>query len=435
MAEPKEKELLHPKDMEVIERRPVHLVCIGHVDHGKSSVLGRLFFDTGNVAETIMERIRATAKELGREGYEFAFVMDQIKEERMRGITIGLAHKKLLTENVSFTFADAPGHKDFIKNMLIGASEADCAILVVAADEGIKSQTREHLFLSKMLGLQRIIIVVNKMDLVDYTQGEFEKRKSEIEELLKEAGYAKEEVPIIPASALMGDNVVNKFDKMKWFEGKTLFELMQDLPEKKLPDDLPLRMPVQDVYEIGGKFAVIGRISSGIIAEGDKIIVMPQNREFNVGEIFIHDGKVKKAGPNDNVYLFLNKLQKGEIERSHIIGNPENPPTIAKKFLAQIIVMNHMESVREGHAQEFDMLTEHANSEIAKIVRKIDSCTGAETNENKNEIFDNESAIVEIKCEKPVYIEAQNRIPHLSNFRLVEGDLNIGMGICVEVLE
>lgn len=427
-------ELLHPKDMEVIERRPVHLVCIGHVDHGKSSVLGRLFFDTGNVAETVMERIRTTAKELGREGYEFAFVMDQIKEERMRGITIGLAHKKLLTENISFTFADAPGHKDFIKNMLIGASEADCAILVVAADEGIKSQTREHLFLSKMLGLQRVIIVVNKMDIVGYAQGEFEKRKNEIEALLKEAGYAKEDVPIIPASALMGDNVVNKSDKMQWFDGKTLFELMQDLPERKLPTELPLRLPVQDVYEISGKFAVIGRISSGTLAEGDKIIVMPQNREFNVGEIFIHDGKVKKAGPNDNVYLFLDKLQKGGIERGNIIGR-EDRPTIAKRFLAQIIVMNHMEGIREGHAQEFDMLTERADSEIAKIVRKIDSCTGAETGENKNEIFDNESAIVEIKCEKPIYIEAQNRIPHLSNFRLVEGDLNIGMGICIGVLE
>ncbi|MBS3057060.1 MAG: elongation factor 1-alpha [Candidatus Diapherotrites archaeon] len=434
MAETGEKELLHPKDMEVIERRPVHLVCIGHVDHGKSSVLGRLFFDTGNVAETVMERIRNTAKELGREGYEFAFVMDQIKEERMRGITIGLAHKKLLTESISFTFADAPGHKDFIKNMLIGASEADCAILVVAADEGIKSQTREHLFLSKMLGLQRVIIAVNKMDLANYGQREFEKRKMEIETLLKEAGYAKEEVPIIPVSALMGDNVVHKSEKMGWFGRNTLFELMQNLPERKLPTELPLRLPVQDVYEISGKFAVIGRISSGTISEGDKIVVLPQNKEFAVGEIFIHNEKVKKAGPNDNVYLFLDKLQKGEIERGGIIGK-EDRPTIARKFLAQIIVMNHMESVREDHAQEFDMLTEQANCTITKIVRKIDSCTGAETKENANEIFDNESAIVEIKTEKPIYIEAQNKIPHLSNFRLVEGDVNIGMGICIEVLE
>ncbi|MBI2529692.1 MAG: elongation factor 1-alpha [Candidatus Diapherotrites archaeon] len=434
MAETKGKELLHPKDMEVIERRPVHLVCIGHVDHGKSSVLGRLFFDTGNVAETIMERIRNTAKELGREGYEFAFVMDQIKEERMRGITIGLAHKKLLTESISFTFADAPGHKDFIKNMLIGASEADCAILVVAADEGIKSQTREHLFLSKMLGLQRIIIAVNKMDLVNYGQGEFEKRKMEIEALLKEAGYAKEEVPIIPVSALMGDNVVRKSEKLEWFGGSTLFELMQNLPERRLPTELPLRMPVQDIYEIDGKCAVIGRISSGTIAEGDKITAMPQKREFIADEIYIHNEKVKSAGPDDNVYLFLKNLGKNEIERGGIIGREERP-TMAKRFLAQIIVMNHVESVREGHAQEFDMLTEHANSEIARIVRKIDSCTGAETKENANEIFDNESAIVEIKTEKPIYIEAQNRIPHLSNFRLVEGDVNIGMGICTEVLE
>lgn len=425
------------------EKKHIHLVCIGHRDHGKSSILGRLFYDTKNIDKKTMDRIKQMAKELNREGFELAFVMDQIKEERMRGITIGLAHKKLETNETSFTFADAPGHKDFIKNMLTGASEADASILVVAADEGIKEQTEEHLFLSKMLGVPRAIVVVNKMDLVNFDKKIFEKLKKDVEKLIKKVGYTVKEVPIIPCSALQGGNVVKKTPKenefptgqakkMAWWKGLTILEILENLLERDLPCNLPLRLPIQDVYNIKGKDMIIGRVSSGMISIGDKIIVMPQKSKYQVEKMFIHDQEIKKANPGDNLYLTLKKYKKGEIQRGNIIGEVPDLPTITSKLKAQVIILNRPQGITIKDKLTFEMLTESLSCQITKLIKKIDTRSGATIEKNPKKILDGESGSVEIKSEKSIYIEKQSDIPQLSCFRLKNKEKQIAFGVCVE---
>lgn len=414
------------------QRKNVHLVCIGHLDHGKSSILGRLFYDTDSIGNAEMERIRKMAKALNKEGFEYAFIMDQIKEERARGITIGLAHKKLITKNSSFTFADAPGHKDFIKNMLVGASESDGAILVVAVDEGIQSQTKEHLFLADMLGLTSVIVVINKMDLIDFKKEKFEKLTLNVQRLLKNVGYIPEEVPIIPCSALLGENVVQKSQKMDWYKGPTLLEILENLPERSVPVNLPLRLPVQDIYKINEKYLVIGRLSSGTLSVGERIIVMPQKSEWEVENLFLHGEEIKKAEAEDNIYLSLKALGKNDINRGNIIGKKEEIPAIINTFIAQIVVLNCPQGIMNNYSCNFEMLTEDIPCKIKKIIKKVDTQTGATTEESPEKIEEKQSAIVEIETHSPVYIELQREIPQLARFRLAKDGKKIAIGVCTE---
>jgi len=414
------------------ERKHIHLVCVGHRDHGKSSILGRLFYDTKNIEKKTMDKLKEMAKELDREGFEFAFVMDQIKEERMRGITIGLAHKKLETNKTSFTFADAPGHKDFIKNMLTGASEADASILVVAADEGIKEQTEEHLFLSKMLGVPRAIVVVNKMDLINFEEKIFEKLKKDIQKLIKKVGYTIKEIPIVPCSALQGENVVKKTKKLDWWKGLSILQTIEKILERELPCELPLRLPIQDIYNINDQKMIIGRVASGTIAIGDNIIVMPKKSKHKVEKMFIHDQEIKKANPGDNLSLILKKYKGDSIQRGDIIGESSDLPTITSKLQAQIIILNRPQGITIKDKLTFEMLTESLPCQITKLIKKIDTRSGAIIEENPKKILDGESGLVEIKTESPIYIEKQSNVPPLSNFRLKDKEQQIAFGICIK---
>jgi len=234
------------------EKEHMNLVFVGHVDHGKSTTVGRLLFDTGSVSEQAMRKLKEKAAELGKSGFEFAFVMDNLKEERERGVTIDLAQKKFDTGKFYFTIIDAPGHKDFIKNMITGASQADSAVLVVAANDGIMAQTKEHVFLCRTLGVQQVIVAVNKMDMKDYSEDVFNKIKADVEALLKTVGYDPSKVNFVPIASLPGDNVAKKTDKMPWYKGPSLLEALDLLSIPEKPTNLPLRLPIQDVYNITG---------------------------------------------------------------------------------------------------------------------------------------------------------------------------------------
>ena len=223
------------------EKPHINLVFVGHVDHGKSTTVGRLLYDTKTIDEQTLRKLKEKAEELGKGGFEFAFVMDNLKEERERGLTIDLAHKKFVSKKYEFTIIDAPGHKDFIKNMITGASQADAGILVVAASEGVKEQTKEHIWLSKTLGVAQLAVLVNKMDTVNYDQAKFNKVKGEVETVLKTVGYKLSEISFIPISALKGENIIKSSDKMGWYEGPSLLELLDQFNEPEKPTNLPLR--------------------------------------------------------------------------------------------------------------------------------------------------------------------------------------------------
>ncbi|MEK6859655.1 MAG: GTP-binding protein, partial [Nanoarchaeota archaeon] len=254
----------------------MNIVFVGHVDHGKSTCIGRLMYDSGILPEQEMKKLKEEAIRQGKPGFEFAYVMDKIKEERERGVTIDLSYQKLITPKRQITVIDAPGHKDFVKNMITGASQADAAFLTIAAKESIQPQTKEHLWLLRTMGVQQIAVLINKMDTVDYKEDVFSKVKIEVSNLLKAVGINPEKTTFLAISAQKGDNVYKKSANMPWYKGPTVYEQFDLFDEPKKPTDLPVRMPIQDVYEITGIGTVpVGKIETGIMKLGQKVVILP----------------------------------------------------------------------------------------------------------------------------------------------------------------
>ncbi|MDD1682301.1 MAG: GTP-binding protein, partial [Methanoregula sp.] len=243
----------------------MNLAVIGHIDHGKSTLVGRMMFETGAVPAHIIEGYRKEAESKGKATFEFAWVMDNLKEERERGITIDIAHKRFDTPKYYFTVVDCPGHRDFVKNMITGASQADAAILVVAAPDGVMEQTKEHVFLARTLGITQLIIAINKMDSVKFDEKRFNEVKKDLSDLIKMVGYKPEETLFIPVSSLQGANIKVNSPETPWYKGLPLIAALDTFKEPAKPTDKPLRLPIQDCYSISGIGTVpVGRVETGI---------------------------------------------------------------------------------------------------------------------------------------------------------------------------
>ena len=360
------------------EKEHINLVFIGHVDHGKSTTVGRLLFDSGNVDEQAMRKLKEKAESLGKGGFEFAFVMDNLKEEQERGVTIDLAHKKFSTDKYDFTIIDAPGHKDFVKNMITGASQADAAVLVVAANDGVNAQTKEHIFLARTLGVKQLIIAINKMDIsgVDYKEEKYNAVKEEVTQLIKSVGYNPAEVPFLAIASLKGDNVVKKSENMSWYQGKTLLESIDDLAVPEKPIDLPLRLPIQDVYNITGIGAVpVGRVETGVMKVGDKVTAVPGREGKGVtGEcrsIEMHHEQAQEAQPGDNIGFSVRGFGAKDIARGDVIGTADKPPHVVEEFTAQIVVLNHPSVITVGYTPVFHVHTAQIACQVTEIKQKL----------------------------------------------------------------
>jgi len=422
------------------EKPHINIVFIGHVDHGKSTTVGRLMFDSGNIDEQEMRKLKDKAQELGKSGFEFAFVMDNLKEERERGVTIDLAHKKFVTDKYEYTIIDAPGHKDFIKNMITGASQADVAFLVVAAGEGIMAQTKEHVFLARTLGVQQMGVLVNKMDTVNYDEAKFNQVKEDLSKLLKQVGYNPEEVPFIPISALKGDNVVQKSENMPWYTGPTVREQLDLFKEPEKPLDLPLRLPIQDVYNITGIGVVpVGRVETGVMKVGDKVTIMPAREGTGVsGEvksIEMHHEQIPEAIPGDNVGFSVRGIGKKDITRGDVLGHSDNPPTVVSEFTAQIIVLNHPTVLTVGYTPVFHIHTAQVACQFVAIEKKLNSATGEVVEENPDFLKNGDAAIVKIKPMKPLVIEKQSEIPQMSSFAIRDAGQTVAAGRCIDYVK
>ncbi|NQU98589.1 translation elongation factor EF-1 subunit alpha [Candidatus Woesearchaeota archaeon] len=422
------------------EKTHINLVFIGHVDHGKSTSVGRLLFDSGNIDEQQLRKLKEKASELGKSGFEFAFIMDNLKEERERGVTIDLAHKKFETDKYYFTIIDAPGHKDFIKNMITGASQADAGVLVVAANDGIMAQTKEHVFLARTLGVSQLIVAINKMDMKNYDQKVFDKIKADMTALLKSVGYKPEDVPFIPIAALPGDNIFKKSDKLSWFSGGTLLETIDGLKEPEKPTNLPLRMPIQDVYNITGIGVVpVGRIETGVMKVGQKVVAVPGREGKGVpGEvksIEMHHEQMKTAEPGDNVGINVRGFGKKDIARGDVIGPADNVPTVASEFTAQIVILNHPSVVTAGYTPVFHIHTAQVACQITAIEKKLNPATGAVLQENPDFVKNGDAAIVKIKPVQPLVIEKQKDIPQLSRFAVRDSGATVAAGMCIDLVK
>ncbi len=422
------------------DKTHINIVFIGHVDHGKSTTVGRLLFDTGHIDEQTLRKLKEKAEELGKGGFEFAFVMDNLKEERERGVTIDLAHKKFETDKYYFTIIDAPGHKDFIKNMITGASQADAGVLVVAANDGVMAQTKEHVFLARTLGVNQLIVAVNKMDMQDYSEQRFNEVKDQVSKLLQSVGYKPDSIKFVPIASLPGDNVVKKTDKMPWYNGPTLLEAMNDLNPPEKPVDFPLRMPIQDVYNITGIGTVpVGRVETGVLKVGQKVIAVPGREGKGVtGEvksIEMHHEQLQQAEPGDNVGINVRGFGKKDIARGDVIGPVDNVPTVATEFTAQIVVLNHPSVLTVGYTPVFHIHTAQVACQIVAIEKKLNPATGEVLEENPDFIRNGDAAVVRVKPTKALVIETQKDIPQLSRFAIRDSGMTVAAGMCISVVK
>ncbi len=417
------------------EKPHLNLVFIGHVDHGKSTTIGRLFYDMGLVDERLLEELRKEAEARGKVGFEFAYVMDRLKEERERGITIDIAYRDFETKKYYFTIIDAPGHQDFVKNMITGASQADAAVLVVAVTEGIMPQTREHAVLAKTLGIDQIIVFINKMDMVNYDKEKYEKLRDEIKKFLKALGYKDDKIKaIIPGSALKGDNVVKKSENMPWYNGPTLLEAFDLLEEPPRLVDKPLRIPIENVYSIKGVGTVpVGRVETGVLRVGDRIIINPPGLTGEVKSIEMHHQALQEAKAGDNIGFNVKGIGKDDIKRGDVVGHPDNPPTVVKSFKARIIVIYHPTAITEGYTPVLHAHTAQVATTFEKLLQKIDNKTGQVVEENPSFLKTGDAALVELKPTKPLVIERMQDFPPLGRFVIRDMGKTIAVGIVVEV--
>jgi elongation factor 1-alpha len=414
----------------------INLVVIGHVDHGKSTTVGRLLFEAGAVDEQTLAKLKQEAAEKGKAGFEFAYVMDTIKEERERGVTIDLTYKKFETKKYDFTIIDAPGHKDFIKNMITGTSQADAAVLVVAATNSVQEQTKEHAFLAKTLGVQQLIVAVNKMDMVSYAEDKYNSTVDDVKKLITTYGWKADDVKFLPIASLKGDNIKDNSSEMSWYKGPSLLASLDELHPPEKPTGLALRMPVQDVYSIKGIGAVpVGRIETGEMKIGQKLIGMPSGKEGELKTIEAHHEQMKVAGPGDNVGISIRGIGKDDLKRGDVLGTVDNPPTVAKEFTAKIVVLNHPSVLTIGYTPVFHINTAQVSCRVTKILKKINPKTGETLEENPDLLRNGDVAEIVCVPTRPTCIEKNSDFPQLAKVAIRDMGRTVAAGICIDVVK
>jgi elongation factor 1-alpha len=417
------------------KKEHLNVVFIGHVDSGKSTSVGRVLYDTGALPENVMRKLKEEAERLGKATFEYAFVMDTLKEERERGVTIEVSHKEFETAKYHCTIIDAPGHRDFIKNMITGASQADGAVLVISVKDGVQPQTKEHAFLAKVLGMNQMIVNMNKMDAVNYDQAAFDKVKVEVTKLLAGMGWKMDKVHFVPTSAYLGDNIAKKSTNMAWYTGPTLLELIDTFVPPAKPTDKPLRLPVQDVYTITGHGTVpVGRVETGILKQNMAIVFMPSGAKGEVKKIEMHHQEMEEAVPGDNVGFNVKGVDKKDIKRGDVIGPADKPPTVAEEFTAQIVVLNHPTAISIGYTPVLHIHTAQFAARVTEIVEKKDPKTGLTQQKNPDFIKTGDVAVIKMKPLKPVCIEKFSEFPPLGRFAIRDMGQTVAAGVVLDVV-
>ena len=412
----------------------MNLAVIGHIDHGKSTFVGRLMFDAGAVPAHVIEKYKEEAKQKGKESFAFAWVMDSLKEERERGITIDIGHKRFDTDKYYFTVVDCPGHRDFVKNMITGASQADAAVLVVAAPDGVMAQTKEHIFLSRTLGINQLIVAVNKMDAVEYSEKRYNEVVEQVSGILKMIGFKPNEIPFIPITAFYGDNVSKQSDKTPWYKGPVIMEALNNLKLPEKPSNLPLRIPVEDAYTISGIGTVpVGRVETGVMKKGDKVVFMPGGTSGEVKSIEMHHEEIPQALPGDNIGWNVRGIGKNDVRRGDVCGHVDNPPKVADEFVGQIVVLQHPSAITAGYTPVFHAHTSQIACQLISLDKKLDPKTGQVKEENPTFLKAGDAAIVTIKPTKPMVIEPVKEIPQLGRFAIRDMGMTIAAGMCMSV--
>ncbi|KAI8325671.1 translation elongation factor 1-alpha [Martensiomyces pterosporus] len=436
------------------EKNHINVVVIGHVDSGKSTTTGHLIYKCGGIDKRTIEKFEKEAAELGKGSFKYAWVLDKLKAERERGITIDIALWKFETPKYVVTVIDAPGHRDFIKNMITGTSQADCAILIIAGgvgefEAGISKdgQTREHALLAFTLGVKQLIVAVNKMDSVKYNEARFVEITKEVANFIKKVGYNPKTVAFVPISGWEGDNMIEASSNMPWYKGweketksgkstgKTLVEAIDAIEPPVRPTDKPLRLPLQDVYKIGGIGTVpVGRVETGVIKAGMVVTFAPAAVSTEVKSVEMHHEVLTEGVPGDNVGFNVKNVSVKDIRRGNVCSDSKNDPAKeAASFEAQVIVLNHPGQISAGYAPVLDCHTAHIACKFSELLQKIDRRTGKVTEENPKFIKSGDASIVKLVPSKPMCVESFTEYPPLGRFAVRDMRQTVAVGVIKKV--
>jgi elongation factor 1-alpha len=426
------------------DKTHINLVVIGHVDSGKSTTTGHLIYKCGGIDKRTIEKFEQEAKELGKGSFKYAWVLDKLKAERERGITIDIALWKFETEKYYFTIIDAPGHRDFIKNMITGTSQADAAVLVIDSTTGgfeagisKNGQTREHGLLAFTLGVKQMIVLINKMDdkSVNWSENRYNEIMKEVSAYLKKVGYNPKKVPFIPISGWLGDNMVERSANLPWYKGPTLVEALDSIIPPKRPSDKPLRIPLQDVYKIGGIGTVpVGRVETGILKPGMIVTFAPNMITTECKSVEMHHEALQEATPGDNVGFNIKNVSVKDIRRGNVAGDSKNdPPAECEDFTAQVIILNHPGQIHAGYAPVLDCHTAHIACKFKELLTKVDRRSGQELEKEPKNVKSGDAAMVLLIPSKPMCVETFSEYPPLGRFAVRDMRQTVAVGVIKNV--
>jgi elongation factor 1-alpha len=426
------------------EKVHINIVVIGHVDSGKSTTTGHLIYKCGGIDKRTIEKFEKDAQDMGKGSFKYAWVLDKLKAERERGITIDISLWKFETPRYYVTIIDAPGHRDFIKNMITGTSQADCAVLMIASPQGEfeagiskNGQTREHALLAYTLGVKQMIVVVNKMDdkTVNWAQARYEEIKKEVASYIKKIGYNPDKVNFVPISGWHGDNMLEKSPNLSWYKGPTLLEALDEISPPERPVNKPLRIPLQDVYKIGGIGTVpVGRVETGVLKPNQVVTFAPAAVTTEVKSIEMHHTQLPEAIPGDNVGFNVKNVSVKDIRRGNVCGDSKNdPPAETADFVAQVIILNHPGQIGAGYTPVLDCHTAHIACKFAEILTKVDRRTGKELEKEPKAVKSGDACMVRLVPTKPLTVETFSDYPPLGRFAVRDMRQTVAVGVIKEV--
>ncbi|XP_037591756.1 elongation factor 1-alpha 1-like [Cebus imitator] len=434
------------------EKTHINIVIIGPVDSGKSTTTGHLIYKYGGIDKRTIEKFEKVAAELEKGSFRYAWILDKLKAERERGVTIDISLWKFETSKYYMTIIDAPGHRDFIKNMITGTSQADCAVLIVAAGVGefeagssTNGQTREHALLAYTLGVKQLIVGVNKMDFTEppYSQKRYEEIVKEVSTYIKKIGYNPDTVAFVPISGWNGDNMLQPSANMPWFKGwkvtpkdgkasgTTLLEALDFILPPTRPTDKPLRLPLQDVYKIGDIGTVpVGRVETGGLKAGMVVTFAPVNVTTEVKSVEMHHEALSEALPGDNVGFNVKNASVKDVRCGNVAGDSKNdPPMEAAGFTARVIILNHPGQISAGYAPELDCHTAHIACKFAELKEKIDRHSGKKLEDGPKFLKSGDAANVDMVPDKPMCVESFSDYPCLGRFAVRDMRQTVAVGI------